>query len=308
MKIGIISGAAYAIPLLQLLTNNNIQASVFTDACSVDKDGLAVIRYFCGLASIPLHEKEHSQLYEWIKDFKPDVIFILGYSHLIDISQLPPALLYSVYNIHFGALPAFRGPNPVFWQIKTNAANLTVTIHRINNQFDKGPVVWAKDIPRAHHINYGTAHTMLSHTALEGVVYILQHYAQRKMPAIIQMDTTISRYFRRPGINEVSINWKEMEITEIINLIQACNPWNKGAITIYQGNEVKILDAEPSRDKPNSSMVMTPGIIVNNDKCLQVMCKGNKLLNIYMLLLDGSFIAARHAEKYGFVKGQQLGM
>ena len=45
MKIGIVSGAAYCIPLLQALVNGHIQASVFADACSGAED-LTVIRHF----------------------------------------------------------------------------------------------------------------------------------------------------------------------------------------------------------------------------------------------------------------------
>lgn len=307
MKIGIISNAAYAVPLLQLLTTNRIQASVFADACS-DNDSTAVIRHFCHHTSIPFYEKEPSFLYTWLKEFNPNVVFVLGYKHLIDINQLSSTLLQSVYNIHFGPLPSYRGPNPIFWQIKNNRQTLSVTIHRINDRFDKGPIVWAKDIARGHHLNYGTAHTMLGHIMLEGIIYILQHYAQQKQPNPLPQTLTASNYFRRPILKDVLIDWKEMDGTEIINLILACNPWNKGALTLHQGNEVKILDASLSKEKPKGNTVLTPGVIINIDKCMQVMAKHNKLIDVHMIVLDGAFIPARHAEKYGFQKGQHLGI
>ncbi|RYD59407.1 MAG: methionyl-tRNA formyltransferase [Sphingobacteriales bacterium] len=306
MKIGVISNAAYAVPLLQLCANNRIQASVFADACS-DKDSTSALRHFCQVMSVPLYEWEPAMLYTWIKELNPDIVFILGYSHLIDIQQLPSLLLDAVYNIHFGPLPTYRGPNPVFWQIRNNASTLGVTIHRINEKFDDGPVVWAKDILRGYHINYGTAHTILAHVALEGVAHILQHHAQQKKLSPLPQSTVASRYYRRPALNDVLINWAEMELGEILNIILACNPWNKGGLTLYQGSEVKIIDAEVSKDKSVNSASFIPGTIANHNKCLQVVCKGNKLLNINMLALDGAFIPARHAEKYGFLKGRQLG-
>lgn len=232
----------------------------------------------------------------------------MGYSHLIDIAQLPAALLAATYNIHFGPLPAYRGPNPVFWQLRNGLPTLSVAIHRINEKFDKGPVVWVKDIPRGYHLNYGTAHTMLAHVALEGVVYILQHHAQRKQLGQIAPGTSTSKYYHRPRLNDVLIDWEKMESIQILNLIAACNPWNKGALTLHQGQELKIIDAEISKEKPGSNISFVPGTIVKHDKCLQIVCKGNKLLNINMLVLNGAFIPARYVEKYGFQAGQRLGV
>ncbi|HMP40489.1 MAG TPA: formyltransferase family protein [Roseiflexaceae bacterium] len=50
---------------------------------------------------------------------------------------LPPG---GCYNLHPSLLPAYRGPAPRFW-IMRDAAQLGVTIHRVDAQFDHGPIL-----------------------------------------------------------------------------------------------------------------------------------------------------------------------
>ncbi len=44
-------------------------------------------------------------------------------------------------NIHPSLLPSFRGPTPLFWQLKTGNNSLGITIHKLNAQFDQGEIL-----------------------------------------------------------------------------------------------------------------------------------------------------------------------
>jgi methionyl-tRNA formyltransferase len=44
-------------------------------------------------------------------------------------------------NIHPSCLPAYRGPDPVFWQLQQGERQLGVTLHHLNDQFDAGAIV-----------------------------------------------------------------------------------------------------------------------------------------------------------------------
>lgn len=308
MKIGVLSNGPLCLPLLQLLTTNRIPIHVFTDLSSPHAAAdFPTLNHFCQSFRIPLNHDDPKTLYGWLEQVKPDIVFIIGFGQLIDLKRIPQRLVSSFYNIHFGALPDFKGPNPVFWQFKKGVDKLTVSIHRINEKYDCGPVVWLKQIPRAPHLNYGTAHTILSHVSTEGVVFILNHFVQKKNLVEIPRDESKAKYYKRPAAKDIIIEWEHMSAQEITDLAKACNPWNKGASTIYNGNEVKIIDAERNAVPTTGRDEILPGTILNVNGQLEIACKNNESISVTMLNLDSSFVAARYATQYGFVQGKRFG-
>ena len=306
IRIGIISTASYSLPLLQYLVNNRLQVSVFTDACSYDaKEFDCIIRY-CKFAGVPVTNTSPDNLYKWLEQSQPQMVFIMGYRHLVDVKNIPPALVMHFYNIHFSSLPAFKGPMPVFWQIKNGVEYLGISIHRIDKKFDTGSLLWTKKIRRVSHLPFGMAHSILASESIEGIIFLISHFIQRKELPIVKYDKKESSYYSRPSLRDVWINWDVMNADEIINLINACNPWNKGAVTLYRDKEVKVIDAEIINTAVNNNL-LSPGTIIADKNTLQVLCRKNKVISINMLNLDGNFVPTRHADKFGFCKGKRLG-
>jgi methionyl-tRNA formyltransferase len=83
---------------------------------------------------------------------EPDVIFITGYTHKIAIDELS-SVPKGILNIHFGRLPQYRGPSPVFWQLKNGEAQLGLTIHQLTNKLDSGAVAWEQTIKNEKYHN-----------------------------------------------------------------------------------------------------------------------------------------------------------
>ena len=306
MKIGIVSGAEYCIPLLQALVNSHMQASVFSDACSAGQD-LTVIRQFCSGCKVPFQKGDPKLFYFWLEEEKPDLIFVMGFKHLIDLGRIPDQLKQHIYNIHFGALPAYRGPNPVFWQIKNGSVTLNATIHLLSEQFDEGDIIWSKEIKREAYLSYGTAHLLLSQVVIEGVGHVIQQTLQKNNIVGRSQDNKKSYYYKTPERKDVLIQWVSMSAMEIVNLILACNPWNKGAITSFNGRELKILDAEVMENTAIVLNLEEPGMIVNQHHGLHVACRDKMIINITMLNLNDTFIPARHAALFGFIQGEFFG-
>ncbi|WBB63603.1 formyltransferase family protein [Streptomyces sp. WMMC500] len=69
-----------------------------------------------------------------------DLLVCFGFSW-----RLPPAVLaiprHGVVNLHCSMLPEYRGPAPVLWAIRNGDPMLGVTAHRMNEEFDAGPVL-----------------------------------------------------------------------------------------------------------------------------------------------------------------------
>lgn len=69
-----------------------------------------------------------------------DLVVCYGFSWRLprSVLQIPR---YGVVNIHCSMLPKYRGPAPVLWAIRNGDPYLGMTVHRMNEEFDAGPVL-----------------------------------------------------------------------------------------------------------------------------------------------------------------------
>ncbi|MFC8566431.1 methionyl-tRNA formyltransferase [Streptomyces sp. NPDC057245] len=69
-----------------------------------------------------------------------DLLVCYGFSWRLprSVLQIPR---YGVLNIHSSLLPRYRGPAPVLWAIRNGDEDLGVTVHRMDEDFDTGPIL-----------------------------------------------------------------------------------------------------------------------------------------------------------------------
>lgn len=303
MRIGIVSGSGICIPLLyHLKASGNEVELYFGDVPYTDKDRDAV-PIFCSSHQVKLvRETNKNLLYEWLEAFHPDVIFVSGYSHKIDVKRCK-GLKFGIYNIHFGKLPAYRGPNPLFWQLKNGEATIGMCIHELTRHFDAGPVVWQQELKNEAHFNYTWVNQVFSNLQAQGVQFLLSHFQQGRTVEKRTQDEKKAGYQKRPQLNDVLIQWQKMKPEDILHLVKACNSWNYGAITAFNGMEVKILDAVVSELTAEGK---APGTVIHTENQLTVACSGDRSIDIGFLSINGVFLPARHAAHLGLVPGQRF--
>ncbi len=105
-------------------------------------------RYPRGVLEIA--DRTHSQIFwpkrihgtgvvDSLEDLEADLVIMAGFNEILqsdDLKRLPPVL-----NVHPSLLPAFRGPHPEFWTLAHGAAFSGVTIHRVTDGIDTGPII-----------------------------------------------------------------------------------------------------------------------------------------------------------------------
>jgi methionyl-tRNA formyltransferase len=301
MKIGIISNSKICIPLLSYLSSNKAGVMLYFGKSAHADISVYDLAGFCRINHIPFHaEDDKKELYNWQQLLnEPDVIFITGYTHKIAIEELS-GVPKGIYNIHFGKLPQYRGPSPVFWQLKNGEAQLGLTIHQLTNKLDSGAVVWEQSIKNETHHTYNYTNQAFSELQVKGVLEILDKLNRKQALSIRIQNETQAKYYNKPQLADVMVNWEKMEVKEILDLIKACTSWNNGASTLINGYELKILDAEIAFEKVNN----TPGKINIANNKFNVACKNNRSLNINFFNINKTCIPARHAGFYGLKTGQ----
>jgi methionyl-tRNA formyltransferase len=304
MKIGIISNSKICLPILANLAGNKSNEILFYWGKTIMPDVPEVFMAgFCSANGINLHkENKKEDLYQWQLMHQPDILFVSGYAHKIDVKRLA-GITRGLFNIHFGKLPEYRGPSPVFWSLKNGEPELTITIHHMAEDFDTGDIAWTFNIKTEEYHTYNYVYQILSELQVRGVVEILEKIARDIPIAKKTQNESLASYYGKPGLAEVLLNWDKMDAPQILNTIKACNAWNLGAITLINNVEVKIIDAVAVNI---NTVDYHPGTIIIDNFNLFVACKNKAFLAINFLFINNTYVPARHAPAYGLQTGQKF--
>lgn len=309
MRIGIITNSDLFIPLAYTLAVQKLQVYIFYSPSS-DEFADQKVKAFIRETGLSFTEENNNNnnnaIYQWLLRGSFDACFVVGYNKLIALDQLKSCNT-QLFNIHFGSLPEFKGPSPVFWQLKSGVPKFGLAIHRLTDKFDDGPVMWSTKTDNLPYDNYLTVNQKLSNLCIEGVFYILNLLINKLLVSPIGKSASPPAYQKRPVLNDVLINWQQMGASEICNLVRACNPWNKGALTLFMGNEVKLMDARIINHKYDLSGSLTPGAITCAEDFLHVYCCDGSVININMLFLNDCFVPGYQCGSWGFAVGKMLG-
>lgn len=300
MNITVISNSELCIPLLTALHQPGARVSVFSSNTEVNN---VILTAFCQSRHIPLITGKLPDAYPSILQQKPDMILVIDYDSKIDTVKLKQASK-GIYNIHFSDLPRYRGASPVFWQIKNSEPSLGITIHQLTEKMDAGGMFWQKKIPNEPWYSYTIANHVLSQVAVEGVIRLIKA-SQLNVPLSCKpQDDSGATVFRRPGLADIMIDWNT-DAVSILSLIRACNDWNKGAITVMNGNEIKIVDAFIGPDR--ESIHSEPGVITDDEGLYISVAAGfNKTICITAMHINQVFVPARFAAKFGLKKNTRF--
>lgn len=76
---------------------------------------------------------------EALRDLAPDAVLVSCFAYRIpgNVLDVPQ---HGFLNLHPSLLPAYRGPYPLFWQLRDGLGEIGLTIHRMDERLDEGPV------------------------------------------------------------------------------------------------------------------------------------------------------------------------
>jgi methionyl-tRNA formyltransferase len=91
---------------------------------------------------IPVWEvrKVDEGVLEVIRDLAPDAIGVACWPEILPVPLLGLSR-WGCLNTHPSMLPAYRGPAPLFWQVRDGLREIGVTIHRMSSRLDEGPIM-----------------------------------------------------------------------------------------------------------------------------------------------------------------------
>ncbi len=306
IKIILLCNNPVAVPgIREFLFHGNIAAVCIPEKNKEMQHILNMLLKDTGVPLLLLSKKDYRiQLADAIEQYKPDIGVIMTFPYVLpaEIITMPAK---GFVNFHYGLLPACRGPQPILWHLLNNDTEAGVTLHQLDAGIDTGPVINQEKIPIAQNDTYGTLQTKLAYLAAKLSANFLKILSYGTIIPSAPQDESKAAYYNMPGAKELTIDWKMMSAEKIIRLVNACNPWNKGAGTSINNWVIGITEAEISEAGSEEKL---PGTIIFCDKAngLTVQTSDNKKLIINIIYTNEGFFSGWKLGEFGVSAGMMF--
>lgn len=180
------------------------------------------------------------QVRAWLQGQKPDVAVVVAYGKILppELLEVPP---HGFVNVHFSLLPAYRGAAPVQRALLDGLEVTGVTIIRLTEGMDEGPIIAAREIGIGSQETAGELGERLAVQGAELLVQSLAPYAEGELLPREQ-DHEQATYAPKIGSKEARIDWTA-PAAAVRNKVRALNP-APGAWTTLEGSRLKVHRAE----------------------------------------------------------------
>ena len=291
MKIGIITNH-FSFPSINYLITNNLVAGFAVP--EIQSPGAQNIRLISETFNLQFNILQKKTLSEdisfWLSDIKADVVFIFSFPYKIPEKVLEiPGLGF--INFHPGILPSYRGPDPLFWQIKNGISETGITAYKLDKDIDTGPIIhFEKEIIEPED-TYGSLSKKLAATLLRSVTMVTSMIKDGNTFNLqfIKQDEKMSSYFGKPKKEDLMIDWERQEAVSIYNLVRASNPKYQGAISFYKNSPVRILQVSVQQQ---ANVEGEPGSIIDSSNKIKVITIDGKIISIDIINVNEGYYTA----------------
>lgn len=306
MRLAIIISGPLGFPMLHALAGLGVVAGVAVPVTG-EAETEELAGQLPGLGLVPRRLARAglgNALAAWLAELQPTAVLVLTFPWRIParVLALPP---HGFLNVHFAALPGYRGPTPLFWQIRNREPAGAVTIHRMEAEFDKGAVLLAVPVPIGPDDTYGLHQTNLANTA---AAIAPQLVALLQLPAgtlpLQPQPGVAARYWPRPTLPDLCLQWAA-PAADCYALVRAANPWNRGVFALLRGHPIRILAVRPL---PGPAHQQVPGTVLRADgeAGLVVACGDGEALRLEVVLLPEGYFTGAQLVALGLRAGEKL--
>ena len=234
--------------------------------------------------------KDNDEEYQFLKKLNADIAIVVAYGQIIPKNFLT-LTKKGFINIHGSILPKWRGAAPIQRSIMNLDEEVGISIMKIVEELDSGPVSNIYKIKLDHKNNTQEISEKLSLLAAEKILDNVDDILEDKVK-FTEQDHSKATYAKKIDKTEGQINWKD-NAQNIIGKINGLFPF-PGAFFKFKGERYKILKAEIGNGAGKVGEVLS-------DK-LEIACNNNQSIKILEIQRQG-----KKPQKIGeFMLGSQI--
>lgn len=241
-------------------------------------------------------ERARSELFvKELENWRPELIVVAAYGQI-----LPKAILdlprNGCINVHTSLLPRYRGAAPIQWAILNGDAETGVTIMKMDQGMDTGPIISQEKTLITAEDNAVTLHDRLARLGAELLVRTIPDYVSGNLKPKAQPPEGVT-YAKKIKKDDGLIDWRQ-PAPVIWNHLRGLVPW-PGAFTRLPATSelLKIWDARVATGSGQ------PGLLLRADKEGIVVACGEGALLVRILQREGGrrmtaqeFLAGNHLQ------------
>ncbi len=297
-KIVFMGTPLFAVPILKSLYQNGYHISVvYTQPPQKSLRGQKInkspIQGISETLNIdyrtPSVLKNNQEEFDYLKKLDADIGIVVAYGQIIP-KEILGLTKKGFINVHASLLPEWRGAAPIQRSIMNLDKQTGISVMRINEKLDEGPICNSYKIEITKKDNTETLSEKLSLLAADKILENVDDILEDKLTFIEQNHQRAS-YAKKIEKSEGKINWND-SAENIIGKINGLYP-NPGAWFLYHGERYKVLIAELG------SNIGEVGEVLNDN--LEIACK-SKSIRILMIQREG-----KRAQNIGeFLMGSRI--
>jgi len=191
-----------------------------------------------------------------IRALEPEVSVVVAYGHILRREVLDVPIRGSI-NVHASLLPELRGAAPIHWAIIRGEARTGVTVMRMVEAMDAGPILLQVDEPIGEEETTSDLSVRLSEIGAQALVAAL---ALLSAGQLVEREQDHERATFAPKVDraDARVDWTR-PAHEVANLIRGMDEV-PGAWTQLKGRPVKLFRPLPQGDGGG-----TPGSVARAD-------------------------------------------
>ena len=218
---------------------------------------------------ISLNSDEEFKIF---KQLSPDLVVVVAYGQLIPKNFLN-ITKFGFINIHASLLPKWRGAAPIQRAIMNRDRKIGVSIMKIEEKLDSGPVLCTKEMDLDQNATHGEIEKKLSKMGADLLIESLRKIEDKntKFSAQVHSEATYAKKIKK---SETKINWNS-GVDKVIAHIHSLSP-NPGAWFKYKNERFKVLRVQKSNLpfplKSNPGLVLNENLTIGcKDDCVQIL-------------------------------------
>lgn len=184
---------------------------------------------------------------------RPDVILVVAYGQIIPASvlQIPSQ---GAVNVHASLLPRHRGAAPINYAILVGDRVTGVTIMRMDEQLDHGPILARRETEIGPHED---AASLADRLAPMGAALLVEVLARLPELRPVEQDHSAATLAPKLSRQDGELEW-DLEATEIDRRVRGLQPW-PGVTLLLGGSRVKVLRGRPLAGSGRAGEVLASG-------------------------------------------------
>ena len=288
----------FAVPILKSLYQNGYNIScVYTQPPQKSKRGQKINKSPIQGISETLNLEyrtppilNNEEEYNFLNSLDADLAIVVAYGQIIPKKFLSLTKTGFI-NIHESLLPKWRGAAPIQRSIMNLDQETGISIMRIAERLDTGPVCNNYKIQINENLNALEISEKLSNLAAEKILDNVDDILEDKAN-FVEQDHLNATYASKIQKTEGQINWDE-NAEKIIGKINGLYP-SPGAFFNFNGERYKILKAQIGRAQGN------PGSVLSDN--LEIACGNNQSIIVKEIQRQG-----KRPQNIGeFILGSQI--